>query len=166
MSDQAALPTELPAIQKLPRDRRGYPIFKTVFVPEDGRDPDFRVLDPRSVQLCMAERLCAICGEPLDYWICFTGGVNARQDRMFPEPAMHQSCAEFAVRVCPFLSRTKARYSVRPLPTDIVEIAALRDEPQQRPDLMFMFITRRYELVERRGTLYAKAAPFRQIIPF
>jgi hypothetical protein len=57
-----------PAVERLARDRRGYPIFFAIVQPEDnGGEPDFAVLDPERVARCVRDRLCGICGGPLGH---------------------------------------------------------------------------------------------------
>jgi hypothetical protein len=92
-----------PGIAKLPRDPRGYPIFFTAAKKADG-SPDFRVADPFKRTVAMLERRCGLCGEPLGYWIVFIGGPRALENRSFGDPPMHEDCARYAVKVCPYLA--------------------------------------------------------------
>lgn len=96
-----------PGIAKLPRDPRGYPIFFTAAKKADG-SPEFRVSDPIKRYQAMAERRCGLCGAPLGYWIVFIGGPKALENRIFSDPPMHEECATYAAKVCPYLAIREA----------------------------------------------------------
>jgi len=152
-----------PAVARLPRDRRGYPIFATIVQPEDnGGEPDFAVLDPVRVARCVRDRLCGVCGKAIDYWMAFIGGDLCLKSRLFPF-AMHPECARYSVRACPHLSNPRAKY--RPVPPGTAVMAS-RLVADRRPSEMFLCIARRYEPVVVRGEFFIKAAPFARVEPF
>ena len=149
-----------PAIARLPRDRRGYPIFATIVQPEDnGGEPDFAILDPQRVARCVRDRLCGVCGRPLDYWIAFVGGNLCIEHRLFGF-ALHPDCARYSPRACPHLSNPRAKYRAVP-PGKAVRVSRVASD--RRPSELFLFTARRYEPVVARGELLVKAPPFTRI---
>lgn len=96
------------------RDARGYPIPFLVLVDSRGR-PQFTVNDVRRADLCRRKHLCSICGKRFDpegAW--FVGGSRAflHPNGVFQDPPMHLDCAEYALRVCPFLAAPRWSRSV------------------------------------------------------
>lgn len=104
------LAVEVPKrMRTLPRDTRGYPIPYIVLVDRRGV-PQFTINDDRLVQRCRRRSLCAICGKPHDrdgMW--FVGGSRCflHEHGAFVDPPVHLECAEYALRVCPFLAARK-----------------------------------------------------------
>lgn len=103
-------------MSRLPRDARGLPIPYAQFIDQNGK-PDFRVLDAHKVTHCLVFRRCGLCGDPMGRHIYFIGGPMCVAHGVFHDPPMHKECAEFALRVCAHLSRSKGRYSSAPLPS-------------------------------------------------
>ncbi len=68
--------------------------------------PNFQAIDPGKVRLCLEQRLCGICGGKMGKRIAFVGGV--RSDR-FINPPNHRSCANEAIKDCPFLNGERVR---------------------------------------------------------
>ena len=96
--------TPLPRrMRNLPRDPRGVPIPWFA-----GRDADghlrFTILDRARWRDAVENRRCWICGAPLGRYYTFVLGPVQTVTRTVTEPPMHRGCAEYAVRVCPFLS--------------------------------------------------------------
>lgn len=90
----------------------GMPVPFTVFW-HDGK-PDFRVTDINKRLECYGDSLCAICGRTMlgaQFW--FIGGPASMDSGMFTDGPMHKNCAEYSIKVCPFLAgkRTEAQYS-------------------------------------------------------
>jgi hypothetical protein len=96
-------------VASLPKDPRGYPIFFTV-APPDGQPANHKILNWRNRNRCAEERLCGVCGQPLDYWLAFVGGPMCVDLRAYGDPPMHRECAEYSLKVCPFLA-TDLQYS-------------------------------------------------------
>jgi hypothetical protein len=92
-----------PQIAKLPRDHRGYPIFKMVTYPDGGHN--FTGQSGDTVIECVEKKLCAICGEELGPVVAFLGpiGIFDVERRNVSDPPMHRECVEYAARVCPFI---------------------------------------------------------------
>ena len=126
---------ELPPIPwrmgRRPRDARGLPIPFAQFIGADGV-PDFRVLDGERVQRCLRNRLCGLCGQQMGKHVFFVGGPLCVDNGLFHDPPMHKECAEFALRACAHLNRSKGKYSVAPRPSEpglrVVEGAMATDQ--------------------------------------
>lgn len=88
-----------------PRDARGYPVPWIVMVDRAGR-AHFPVNDAGRVHDCITRKLCGLCGKRLDAGCWFVGGPRCFTDPMgaFADPAMHEDCARYALRVCPYLA--------------------------------------------------------------
>jgi hypothetical protein len=102
--------------------------------------PDFRAIDTDKWAQCLKEKLCGICGKRLGEFCYFIGGPLSRDNKLFTDPPMHQDCAEFASRTCPFLSGKKLEYSDKPVEHDNAVILTAPMAP--RPDRMFIMRTR------------------------
>lgn len=154
------LPTEqtIPAYLRQRPRWRGFPIPFTTLIRDDGT-PDFKVTDQRAWAFAVSRGACGLCGEPLVYWQAFIGGGRCKESRLFFDPAMHIECAQYAIRVCPFLVG-KSDYSGAPPPAGVVV-----DEhcSAQRPPDMYLFKTRGYRLVKIDGKIYIQAEPFKFI---
>ena len=156
-----------PILAHLPRDRRGLPIPFTALADDGTGTPDFRVLDVERVRQCVENNLCGVCGRQNGHWLAFIGGPACRDNRLFRDPPMHVPCAEFSAKACPFISREGFKYA-RKLPNAPEGMAMTLDPHmaahQARPPEMFLFVTRRYRLVERgigpNKAEYFEAAPF------
>lgn len=100
-------PMPPPAIEKLPRDHRDYPIPWFVATLPDG-SRDFRISqDPITA---IREDRCWVCGEKfIDSIYAFVIGPMCSVNRVSSEPPSHPECAEFSVKACPFLSMPKAQ---------------------------------------------------------
>lgn len=52
----------------------------------------------------ITRRLCAVCGQSLDYWIVFLGSEAEVKEGEFLNPGMHEECARDAIDLCPYLA--------------------------------------------------------------
>jgi len=111
-----------PFLAHLPT-HNGMPIPATVFIAENGV-PDFRVTDIAKWERIVCERCCGVCGKPLGETICFIGGEKSMASGFFFDMAMHEECAEFSAKVCPFIALGRS-YSTRSLPKDATEIVSI-----------------------------------------
>jgi len=95
-------------MRTLAKDHRGYPIPFIVMRDKSGQ-PQFTINDFFKVRDCHAKRLCAICGKRLNEGFWFIGGSRCflHEHGAFVDPPTHYECAEFAMRVCPFLAARK-----------------------------------------------------------
>jgi hypothetical protein len=95
-------------IAKLPIDARGYPI--PWFVAEvDGSRADFRVADARKRRRCVLENLCWVCGQRIKAPFTFVIGPMCAVTRTTSGPPVHEECAEFSLKACPFLLLPRAK---------------------------------------------------------
>jgi hypothetical protein len=124
---------------RLQRDNRGLPIPYAQFIDRDGK-PDFRVLDSWKVERCLRTRRCGLCGQKITRHLFFIGGPLCVENGLFHDPAMHKECAEFALRACAHLNRSKGKYSVAPRPSErglhVVEGAMASDQKAEWFGLM------------------------------
>jgi hypothetical protein len=75
---------------------------------------------------------------------------------------MHEACAVYALRVCPFLASPNGRYTPQ-RSTDELYVNELVSN--QRPDRFGLGFCRSYKLlVDPMGHLFMSAAPFRKIV--
>jgi hypothetical protein len=110
LAQRLAVPWPKP-MRTLGRDARGYPIPYLVLIDRSGL-PQFTINDQERAAECDRKGLCAICGKRLErtrsgkrvMW--FVGGSRAflHPAGAFLDPPMHHDCAEYALRVCPFLA--------------------------------------------------------------
>jgi hypothetical protein len=118
----------------LKRDRRGYPIFYTIQprVPVvDGAAVDFRVLNLRHHILCARHRRCGICGTRIDGPLTFIGGPMCVKARIFGDAGVHEECADYARRVCPYLVNANRNYDERDVPGTYHDPNVIRAKPQR-----------------------------------
>lgn len=99
-------------IERLKRDKRGYPV--PFFVHWEDGVPLFPVADPVKMKRAMTAELCWICGERLGAYKAFVVGPMCCVNRLSAEPPCHFECAEFAVRNCPFMVYPKVKRSLDP----------------------------------------------------
>jgi hypothetical protein len=101
-------------MQKLPINEKGFPIpafvawldlkEKIYLAPHTpGATRDFRVINPRYMDMVFRKKLCWICGEPLGVFKVFAIGPMCAVSRTTMEPPNHRDCVEYAVRTCPFM---------------------------------------------------------------
>jgi len=100
-------------MRTLAKDHRGYPVPYIVLIDQTGK-PQFTINDDEKVKRCDRRKLCSICGKPHDrdgFW--FVGGSRCflHPQGAFLDPPLHLECAEYALRVCPFLAAR--RYTKR-----------------------------------------------------
>lgn len=141
----------------LPRDRRGYPVPVIVMRNDDGT-PLFAANDGIVARQIIAEDRCEICGGKLLRGRWFVGGQLSAfaEHGHFMDAPMHDECAHYALRVCPYLAapnygrlvgRTTLARSDR-------KGALLLDDPTEansRPPLFIAVMTVAQEVV--RGQL-------------
>lgn len=108
LADPAEMP---PAIARLPRQPgTGYPI--PWFVATVNGHPDFRVMDPDHARAAIKQSRCLMCGGLMLSMsgnarppATFVIGPMCTVNRTSAEPPHHWDCADYAARVCPFLSQ-------------------------------------------------------------
>jgi hypothetical protein len=88
------------------RDSRGMPVPFVVLKDKEGKH-HFKINDTVKTMQCMAAGLCAICGQRMsvnDRWM--VGGIASGFDKqgMYIDHPVHHECAEYALKVCPYLA--------------------------------------------------------------
>jgi hypothetical protein len=98
-------PKKVPIPHRLKRfpTYRGYPVHFTVYVSQDGI-PNFKSMDESRRMKAFEENLCHLCGWKLRPPFAFIGGPESVKAHRFVDGPMHVDCAEYAAKVCPFLS--------------------------------------------------------------
>ncbi len=130
-------------VSLLKKDDRGFPIpYFAAYI--DGK-PDFRVIDPDHHRRCIDYKLCGICGyhfggKPA----AFVGGPKSIESHLFLDAPLHEECATYALRVCPYL----AAPTFRTHHVYIDGAVELKPPGQQRPDTFFMGISDRFRPIE------------------
>jgi hypothetical protein len=157
----------MPDLPEMPRRLRqrakhnGYPVpYSVMWV--DGV-PDFRVTDGERWLSCVRGRRCAMCGVGLDKGAWFVGGPLCEVNRVFLDPAMHLDCAEFALRVCPFLAAPRSHFSDlerRPAPDAATPSTIVSPE---RPDRFMLGLAAGYQLIRVNNQPAIYATPWHQV---
>jgi hypothetical protein len=116
---------------------RGYPV--PFFVPIVEGKPNFKYASQKKQEICIAQSLCHICGNKLikgSYF--FITGPMGLENRTVTDPAMHKSCAEFALAVCPHMLYKKAERKV--INEEHFDLHA-----KNKPDELFLIKADKYE---------------------
>lgn len=135
-------------MKKFPLWKGKYPIHYTVFV-EDGI-PQFKTLARARQVEAIQKNLCHLCGERMSapYW--FIGGPGCAKSRHFLDGPMHEECARYATKICPFLANPNARYRGTPESTNQAYQIMVREaikEGTERPTKMFLGASMSYKAV-------------------
>lgn len=125
-------------MMRLPLDHRGYPVPWFVSWIDD--KPDFRVFDKQKLGQAIRAKLCWICGAPLYARASFVLGPMGAINQVSPEPPSHEECAEFAVKVCPFLVLPKAQRRKAGLPDNTQPAAGMPFD--QNPKVCLLWTTK------------------------
>lgn len=147
---------DMPArIDRLPRDKRGFPIPR--FVHWMDEEPDFRIIDPGHMVACVKRDLCWICGERMGAHKAFVIGPMCCVNRISAEPPSHRDCALFAAKNCPFLSIPLAKRNERGLPENKF-VAGVMIE--RNPGVTAVWMTRSYQPIKvGQGVLFQIGEP-------
>jgi hypothetical protein len=113
-----------------PIDSRGF-VTPWIVDNDHGGPVDFRILNPQRVVDAVNRRLCAMCGGPMGRYVYFIGGPLSHQNKVFNDPAMHESCARYSLVACPHLSRPGSRYSSRDAGDTLSDVSVLKDRPNR-----------------------------------
>jgi hypothetical protein len=130
-------------MQQLPRDRRGYPIPKIVLLDDHGL-PHFTINDTRVVLALARADACHICGERLGAHKWFVGGPLSALHHAgaYRDGPMHRECGQYALKVCPYLSRANAwskRIGDKTLRPGALKEAVVFEDPTVSPDQPSVF---------------------------
>ncbi|MPQ71493.1 hypothetical protein GC387_33380 [Pseudomonas sp. MWU12-2323] len=156
-TDLSAIETP-PRIASLPKDERGYPIFFTLLVGPDGK-PNFRAQDPYKWEAGVHNSLCGICGQKLGKKFAFVGGPRSIKSRYFTDLPMHESCAVYALKACPFIAMPKFTYLTQHAP----ELAVNPLVSDKRPEMFGIGITSKMKVVQLQGHTVIRAGTFTRV---
>lgn len=144
---------------------KGLPITFVTFVGPDGM-PDFKVLDGIKRRTAVVQNLCGLCGEPNEKIIVLIGGVECSQSHLFLDPAMHVECAQYAVKVCPYLALPNHDYSKadpKHLQDGQSVIRTHEEVNPHRPEKLALFYARSYDLVPHKDTFFVHVKRFTRV---
>lgn len=102
---------------RLPLTEKGYPaLFFAAVI--DGK-PNIRMIDAEKFKRCLAEKVCWLCGEPLEAEMTFVLTTDLFEAQKAVEPPCHLECAEYAMQACPFITNPDMQfhnpaYPIRP----------------------------------------------------
>jgi len=138
-----------------PKDSRGFPI--PWFVEFIDGEPDFRIADRVKLAIALRRDLCWICGEPMGRYLTFPIGPMCTVNRISAEPPSHFECAEYAARVCPFLTQPRMKRNEKELP-DNESPAGLMIK--RNPGVVALWTTKSYKLLRvENGVLLQLGEP-------
>ena len=152
-------------MQKLPIDKRGYPV--PAFVDWIGGEPEFRAMNPRFLVKAINQRLCWTCGQPLYGEEVFVIGPMCAVNRVSSEPPSHRECALYAALNCPFLSKPQMVRRKDGLPEDRKAAGVMIE---RNPGVTLLYYTRRHRLIAspempeagaHAGVLFSLGRPFK-----
>lgn len=156
LEERLALP--LPKrLRTRPCDKRGYPVPFIVLIDRSGQ-PQFTINDHRLASACITKKLCSLCGKRFEGGMWFVGGSRCfmHEHGAFIDPPMHYECAEYALRVCPFLAAPsyakrlddrKLKPENRPANMALVKVDHM---PPNQPERFGLGCTQAYRLVNPR----------------
>jgi len=102
--------------------------------------PDFRVADERKFRRALQEKRCWVCGDRLGVHLAFLIGPMCAVNKVTSEPSCHFECADYAARVCPFLTRPRMRRNEHALPAARIEAAGVH--LRRNPGAACIWVTR------------------------
>lgn len=149
-------------LQSRPRDERGYIITYVTFINPATKKPDFRIVDAIKVLRCIEERLCGICGTSLGKLCVFIGGPESVANRCFSDPPMHEECARYASKVCPYLANSKAKHHPFDHSAPEFKGQTIIENPIAgvvRPDKLALYFTRKFRRILIAHDKNSKPAP-------
>lgn len=121
-------------------------------------EPDLRVLSQTKVAQCVDQKLCGICGLRLELdGVVFVGGEVSCLHSHFADPAMHEECARYAMKVCPYLACQNYHHSKSVVPRVDDPTVRFGENPlappkgDKRPDNMGLYFTTGFKWVLRGG---------------
>lgn len=127
-------------IKRLKTNDAGYPVPH--FVEWIEGKPDFRVVSAKTVIDCIRFDLCWICGQQLGQYKTFAIGPMCAINRTSSEPPSHRDCAEYAVKVCPFMLNPHRPRRTTGLPEERQSPAGIHLD--RNPGVTLLWITKSY----------------------
>lgn len=152
-----------PRLASRPRDARGYPIPALVLVDSEGK-PDFKTTDLEKWSRAYHSRTCSLCGQTMGRHLAFIGGPNSYKYRYFTDLPMHRDCAEYAIKVCPYIAVPNFKYAENIRAPDGYTLSVSNQVSPDRPDRFVLAITTSCKAERLDGdTLAVKAAPWESV---
>jgi len=99
--------TEMPDRLRRRPQFQGMPIPFSTLVGPDGM-PDYKVTDVAAWHICMDEKLCFLCAEPLGYWCWYLGAKHHFENEIVYDLGAHEECCRYAAHICPYIAYGKA----------------------------------------------------------
>jgi hypothetical protein len=144
---------------------KGLPIPYTTLIDENGV-PQFKLTND-NVWKAKRDGLCAICGQPLDYWKAFMVSEEEAESRTVWENPQHEECLRWAFNVCPWLYYSKAKYTnaedVKVNGYTAFNAHPNRTESSERAKKLGIYICNNYKnvIVQKRYRVCKVSAPKR-----
>ena len=111
----------------------------------DGK-PAFPIMDGRKWPIAVRDKLCWVCGEPLNPVMAFVIGPMCGINRTSAEPPCHLDCATFSAMACPFLSKPRMKRM------DCSDVVGARGAPgvalMRNPGCCGVWSTKSYDVFE------------------
>ncbi len=128
---------------------------------------DFRVTDVRKWHLALKLGHCPLCNTTLGRHRCFIGGPQSMKNRYFFDLPMHRDCAEYALRVCPYLAVPGFKYSEKLESLEGVKAKVAQEVSTEQPSVFYLGVTRSCT-PERApsGAYVVRAAPWDSVTPW
>jgi hypothetical protein len=138
-------------MRHLPCDERGFVVPWFACHDDTGR-PHISLRDDEKWWEAVRRDRCWLCGQPLAVFKAFVATPSNVVMRVVFEPPSHLDCAEYAMRVCPYLSNPAIRrmqHAERHVDQDwLVRHAGQRPAPN--PGVFAVWVTRSYTLARLR----------------
>jgi hypothetical protein len=132
----------------------GYPV--PWFVPWVDGKPEFRGMDGEKFGIAVRHKRCWLCGEPLGKHMTFVIGPMCGITRTTAEPPCHHSCAEYAVKACPFLTQPRMRRNEKDMPEGGTVAGIMI---KRNPGVVLMWTTTSYKIFKSGGILFKVGDP-------
>jgi hypothetical protein len=117
---------------------------------EAGAVPSFPVVNHSRLITCRKQKRCWICGKGLGAFKAFVFGPASAIARTSYEPPSHRDCARYALQVCPYLTNPDHGFITDNPDHKLKEGERVIPEvTPHNPGLGIMWVTRRYEVVQR-----------------
>lgn len=153
-------------MQKLPRDKRGYPIPVSALIDDNGK-PHFTIVDEEKRQQVIRDDCCAICGRKLLKRRALVGGPGCAflEGGAYLDPPMHVECARYAVQVCPYLAVPNYSKRLEGKTLDLSKVSddliLTSDENMilERPNLFVLVILTKHRKIMGNGNLVKYIKP-------
>jgi hypothetical protein len=134
-------------MRSLARDERGFVVPWFAWHDDTG-GLHISVLDQKKWCEAVDRDRCWLCGQPLGVFKAFVVAPINVVTRTVTEPPSHLDCAEYAMRVCPFLSNPAMRRRQHPerhVDQDCL-VGHAGQRPAPNPGVFALWVTRSYAL--------------------